>query len=57
MGWWPNKLIVILNLIIQLGYSMIDLVVAGQILSATSTHGSLPVVVGMSCGIFHSDCY
>ena len=46
MGWWPSKLIVILNLIILLGYSMIDLVVAGQILSAVSSHNSMSVVVG-----------
>ena len=46
-GWWPSKLIVLLNLIILLGYSLIDLVVAGQILSAVSSNGSLPVVVGI----------
>ena len=46
-GWWPSKLIVVLNLIVLLGYSLIDLVVAGQILSAVSSHGSLPVVVGI----------
>ena len=46
-GWWPSKLIVILNLIVLLGYSMIDLVVAGQILSAVSVHGNLSVVVGI----------
>lgn len=46
-GWWPAKIIVVLNLIILLGYSLIDLVVAGQILSAVSTDGSLPVVVGI----------
>ena len=46
-GWWPGKLIVILNLIILLGYSLIDLVVAGQILSAVSTNGDLSVVVGI----------
>lgn len=46
-GWYPSKLIVLLNLIILLGYSLIDLVVAGQILSALSTNGSLPLVVGI----------
>lgn len=46
-GWWPSKIIVLLNLIILLGYSMIDLVVAGQILSAVSSNGSLSVVVGI----------
>ena len=46
-GWWPSKLIVLLNLIVLLGYSMIDLVVAGQILSAVSSDGHLSVVVGI----------
>ncbi|KAL2041934.1 hypothetical protein N7G274_005122 [Stereocaulon virgatum] len=46
-GWYPSKLIVLLNLIVLLGYSLIDLVVAGQILSAVSTNGSLPLVVGI----------
>ena len=39
-------MVVILNLIVFLGYSMIGLVVAGQILSAVSSHGSMSVVVG-----------
>ena len=47
MGWWPAKLVVILNIIVLLGYSLIDAVVAGQILSAVSTNGSLSVVVGI----------
>ena len=46
-GWWPSKLIVLLNLIILLGYSMIGLVVGGQILSAVSSNGHLSVVVGI----------
>jgi len=47
MGWWPSKLVVILNIIVLLGYSLIDCVVAGQILSAVSPHDSLSVVVGI----------
>ncbi|KAI9648353.1 hypothetical protein NHQ30_002986 [Ciborinia camelliae] len=47
MGWWPVKLCVILNLVILLGYSMIDAVVAGQMLSAVSPNGSLSVEVGI----------
>ena len=46
-GWWPSKLIVLLNIIVLLGYSMIGLVVSGQILSAVSSNGHLPVVVGI----------
>lgn len=46
-GWYPSKLLVILNLIVLLGYSMIDLVIAGQILSATSADGSMSIVVGI----------
>ena len=46
MGWWPTKLIVVLNLIVLLGYCLIDCVIVGQILSAVSPNGSLSVVVG-----------
>ena len=47
MGYWPAKLIVVLNLIVLLGYALIDAVVAGQILSAVSANGSMSVVVGI----------
>lgn len=46
MGWWPSKLVVLLNIIVLLGYALIDCVVAGQILSAVSPNGSMSVVVG-----------
>ncbi|KAF1828308.1 purine-cytosine permease FCY21 [Decorospora gaudefroyi] len=45
-GWWPSKLVVVLNIIVLLGYGMIDCVVAGQILSAVSGN-SLSVLVGI----------
>ncbi|EMC99554.1 hypothetical protein BAUCODRAFT_29916 [Baudoinia panamericana UAMH 10762] len=47
MGWWPAKLIVILTLINLLGYSLIDSVIAGQVLSAVSTNSDLSIVVGI----------
>ncbi|OJJ03566.1 hypothetical protein ASPVEDRAFT_43040 [Aspergillus versicolor CBS 583.65] len=47
MGWWPSKLIVILNLIQMIGYCLINCVVCGQILSAVSPKGSLSVAVGI----------
>lgn len=47
MGWWPSKLVVILTLIILIGYSLIDLVIAGQILSAVSTNDSLSIIAGI----------
>jgi NCS1 nucleoside transporter family len=46
MGWWPSKIVTVLNIIVLLGYSMIDCVVAGQILSAVSDD-HLSVVVGI----------
>ena len=46
-GWWPNKILVILNIIVMVGYSLIDLVIGGQILSAVSSNGSLNIVVGI----------
>lgn len=47
MGWWPVKICVLLNLVILIGYTMIDAVIAGQILSAVSPHESLTVAVGI----------
>jgi purine-cytosine permease-like protein len=46
MGWWPSKLVVILNVIVLLGYCLIDCVVAGQILSAVSP-SNMSVAVGI----------
>ena len=46
MGWWPSKVVVILNIIVLLGYALIDCVVAGQILSAVSSN-NMSVVVGI----------
>lgn len=47
MGWYPAKIVVLLNIIVLLGYALIDCVVAGQILSAVSTNGSMSVIVGI----------
>ncbi|KAJ6171893.1 Permease cytosine/purine uracilthiamine allantoin [Penicillium chermesinum] len=47
MGWWPSKVVVLLNLVQMIGYGLIDCVVGGQILSAVSPHGSLSVAVGI----------
>ncbi|KAI1831690.1 hypothetical protein DTO006G1_4373 [Penicillium roqueforti] len=46
MGWWPSKIIVLLNLIQMIGYGLIDCVVGGQILSAVSP-GGMSVAVGI----------
>ena len=46
MGYWPSKICALLNIVIMLGYGMIDCLVGGQILSAVSG-GSLSVVVGI----------
>jgi purine-cytosine permease-like protein len=46
MGWWPSKLVTILNIIVLLGYALIDCVVAGQVLSAVSGN-TMSVVVGI----------
>jgi len=47
MGWWPSKLIVILNILQMLGYSLLVAIIGGQVLSAVSPHGSMSVVVGI----------
>lgn len=46
MGWYPAKIVVLLNIIVLLGYALIDCVVAGQILSAVSTD-NMSIVVGI----------
>lgn len=47
MGWWPSKLIVILNIIVMLGYALLVCIIGGQVLSAVSPNGSMSVVVGI----------
>lgn len=46
MGYWPSKICAVLNIVIMLGYGMIDCLVGGQILSAVAD-GSMSVVVGV----------
>ena len=46
MGYYPSKIACLLNIIIMLGYGMIDCVVGGQLLSAVAG-GRMSVVVGI----------
>ncbi|KAH8815548.1 permease for cytosine/purines, uracil, thiamine, allantoin-domain-containing protein [Xylogone sp. PMI_703] len=46
MGYWPSKICVLLNIVLMVGYGMIDCVIGGQILSAVSG-GSMSIVVGI----------
>lgn len=46
MGYYPSKICCLLNIIIMLGYGLIDCLIGGQILSAVSG-GSLTVIVGI----------
>ena len=46
MGYWPSKLIAVLNIILMVGYGVISCIIGGQILSAVSG-GSLSVVLGI----------
>lgn len=46
MGYWPSKLCCLLNIVIMVGYGLIDCVIGGQILSAVSG-GSMTIVVGI----------
>ena len=45
MGYWPSKLVGILNLIQLLGYGIIACIIAGQMISAVNGQG-LTVAVG-----------
>ena len=46
MGYWPAKLICVLNMIIMVGYNSISCIIAGQILSAVSG-ASMSIAVGI----------
>ncbi|KAF2135342.1 uncharacterized protein K452DRAFT_239548 [Aplosporella prunicola CBS 121167] len=46
MGYYPSKIACLLNVVIMIGYGMIDCIVGGQILSAVSG-GHMTVVVGI----------
>ena len=46
MGYWPSKLCVLLNMVIEIGYGLVDCLVAGLILSAVNGHG-MTVIVGI----------
>ena len=46
MGYYPSKFTCLLNIIIMLGYGMIDCLVGGQVLSAVAG-GRMTVVVGI----------
>ncbi|MCJ1384340.1 hypothetical protein MMC17_007456 [Xylographa soralifera] len=46
MGYYPSKIACFLNIIIMLGYGMIDCLIGGQVLSAVAD-GNLSIVVGI----------
>jgi purine-cytosine permease-like protein len=46
MGYYPSKIACLLNIVIMLGYGMIDCLVGGQVLSAVAG-GRLTVAVGI----------
>lgn len=45
MGWWPSRLCVLLNIVIMVGYGLIDILAAGMILSAVNGAG-LTIIAG-----------
>jgi purine-cytosine permease-like protein len=46
MGYWPSKICCLLNIVIMVGYGLIDCIIGGQLLSAVSD-GRLTVIVGI----------
>ena len=46
MGYWPAKLTCLLNMILMVGYGVIDCIIGGQILSAVSG-GTMTIIVGI----------
>jgi len=49
MGWWPSKIVCVLNIILMVGYISISAVIGGQMLSAVSGdgEGQMSIVVGI----------
>jgi len=47
MGWYSAKILVVLNIIMLLGYSLVTVVIAGQIISAVSATKDLTITVGI----------
>ena len=45
MGYWPSKLACILNLIMQVGWTIIGCIIAGQMFSAVNGDG-MSIAVG-----------
>ena len=46
MGYWPAKLLAILNVILMAGYGVISCIIAGQMLSAVNG-GHMTIIVGI----------
>ncbi|KAG6015892.1 hypothetical protein E4U41_004547 [Claviceps citrina] len=46
MGYWPSKILCLLNIILMIGYATIDGIIGGQVLSAVSD-GEMTIVVGI----------
>jgi purine-cytosine permease-like protein len=46
MGYYPSKIVTLLNIILMEGYATIDCIIGGQVLSAVSS-GSMSIAVGI----------
>lgn len=46
MGYYPSKICALLNIVIMLGYGMVDSIVGGQVLSAVAGN-NMTVSVGV----------
>lgn len=46
MGYWPSKIPCFLNIVLMVGYCVIDMIIGGQMLSAVSG-SNLSIAVGI----------
>ncbi|KHO00472.1 uncharacterized protein MAM_01250 [Metarhizium album ARSEF 1941] len=46
MGYWPSKILCVLNVILMIGYATIDSIIGGQVLSAVGG-GKMTIIVGI----------
>ena len=49
MGYWPSKLVCILNVIMMMGWGIIGCIIAGQMFSAVNG-GGMSIAVGCVVG-------
>lgn len=51
MGWYPSRIAALFNVVVQVGWGLVDCLVAGLILSAVNG-GGMSIIVGVVVAAF-----